>query len=141
MCRRESRDGRHRTEARLREPIERYVDVDTDAAGPANHRKIDAGVKLAIGSDAYVPEHFSFIPLAVLTARQGGAAKEDVLNAASGRGIRASWALERPGVASFLCFLELGKETLGRSRKWLKEGGSSCRNSRHPSQDWRPTGS
>jgi DNA polymerase (family 10) len=44
-------------------------------------RAIDAGVKLAIGTDAHTPEHFDFLRLGVLTARRGWATKTDVLNA------------------------------------------------------------
>ena len=52
------------------------LDLNADLA----RRAIDAGAKLAIGTDAHVPEHYSFMPLAVLTARRGWASKEDVLN-------------------------------------------------------------
>jgi len=52
------------------------LDVNADLV----RRAIDAGVKLAIGTDAHVPEHFSFMPLAVLTARRGWATKADLLN-------------------------------------------------------------
>ena len=44
-------------------------------------RALDAGVKLAIGTDAHVPEHYDFMRLGVLTARRGWAAKANVLNA------------------------------------------------------------
>jgi len=43
-------------------------------------RAVDAGVKLAIGTDAHTPEHFDFLRLGVLTARRGWATKADVLN-------------------------------------------------------------
>ena len=43
-------------------------------------RAISAGAKLAINTDAHVPEHFPFMPLAVLTARRGWATRADVLN-------------------------------------------------------------
>jgi len=43
-------------------------------------RAIDAGVKLAIGTDAHTPEHFDFMPFGVLTARRGWATKEDIAN-------------------------------------------------------------
>jgi DNA polymerase (family 10) len=46
-------------------------------------RAIEAGVKIAIGTDAHTPEHFDFMPLGVLTARRGWAAEADVLNAKS----------------------------------------------------------
>lgn len=46
-------------------------------------RAIDAGVKLAIGTDAHTPEHFDFIPLGVVTARRGWATKANVLNTLS----------------------------------------------------------
>ncbi len=41
---------------------------------------IDAGAKLAIGTDAHVPEHFDFAEFGVLTARRGWAQGNDVLN-------------------------------------------------------------
>ena len=44
-------------------------------------RAIDAGTKLALNTDAHVPEHLSFMPLAVLTARRGWATQEKILNA------------------------------------------------------------
>ena len=41
---------------------------------------IDAGAKLAIGTDAHVPEHFDFAEFGLLTARRGWAEAKDVLN-------------------------------------------------------------
>ena len=41
---------------------------------------IDAGAKLAIGTDAHVPQHFDFAEFGVLTARRGWAQGSDVLN-------------------------------------------------------------
>lgn len=41
---------------------------------------IDAGARLAIGTDAHVPEHFAFAEFGVLTARRGWAQAKDVLN-------------------------------------------------------------
>jgi len=43
-------------------------------------RAIDAGVKLAIGTDAHRPEHFNYMRFGVLTARRGWATEPDVLN-------------------------------------------------------------
>ena len=42
---------------------------------------VDVGAKLAIGTDAHVPEHFDFAEFGVLTARRGWAQGKDVLNA------------------------------------------------------------
>ena len=53
------------------------LDLNADLARHA----IDASVKLAIGTDAHVPEHFDFMRLGVLTARRGWATTKDVLNA------------------------------------------------------------
>jgi len=44
-------------------------------------RAIDAGARLAIGTDAHMPEHFDFMRLGVLTARRGWATARDLLNA------------------------------------------------------------
>jgi len=41
---------------------------------------IDAGAKLAIGTDAHAPEHFDFAEFGLLTARRGWAQGKDVLN-------------------------------------------------------------
>jgi len=57
--------------------------IRLDLNGELVRRAIDAGVKLAIGTDAHRPEHFDFMRLGVLTARRGWATEGDVLNAAS----------------------------------------------------------
>jgi DNA polymerase (family 10) len=57
--------------------------VRLDLNGELVHRAIDAGVKLAIGTDAHVPEHFDFMRFGVLTARRGWTTKPDVLNTLS----------------------------------------------------------
>jgi len=53
-------------------------------------RAIAAGARLAINTDAHVPEHFDFIHLGVVTARRGWATKDDVLNAGPVEVIAAS---------------------------------------------------
>jgi len=57
--------------------------IRLDLSAELVRRAIDAGVKLAIGTDAHTPEHFDFVRLGVLTARRGWATKADVLNARS----------------------------------------------------------
>jgi DNA polymerase (family 10) len=57
--------------------------IRLDLNGELVHRAIGTGVKLAIGSDAHVPEHYDFMRLGVLTARRGWATRLDVLNTLS----------------------------------------------------------
>jgi DNA polymerase (family 10) len=44
-------------------------------------KAVEAGVKLAIDSDAHSPLHFNFLEYGIATARRGWAEKKDVLNA------------------------------------------------------------
>ncbi len=53
-------------------------------------RAISAGAKLAIGTDAHVPEHFDYMRLGILTARRGWATCTDVLNAVRPEQLRAT---------------------------------------------------
>jgi DNA polymerase (family 10) len=48
-----------------------------------------AGCKLAIGSDAHVPEHFDFLRLGVLTARRGWVEASDLANCELSEDLRA----------------------------------------------------
>lgn len=51
-----------------------------DLTGELVHQAIEAGVRLVIGTDAHVPEHFDFLELGVLTVRRGWAEGSNVLN-------------------------------------------------------------
>jgi DNA polymerase (family 10) len=42
---------------------------------------VDAGVKMAIDSDAHAKEHFTFLEYGIATARRGWASKKDIINA------------------------------------------------------------
>ena len=57
--------------------------IRLDLTAELIHRAIDAGTKLAIGTDAHVPEHFEFLELGLLTSRRGWATENDVLNTLS----------------------------------------------------------
>jgi len=59
--------------------------IRLDLSADLVRRAITAGAKLSLNTDAHVPEHLSFMSLAVLTARRGWATKGDVLNTASAR--------------------------------------------------------
>ncbi len=54
--------------------------IRLDLPGELVRRAIDAGVRLAIGSDAHSPDHFAFLRLGVLTVRRGWAQAQDILN-------------------------------------------------------------
>ena len=47
---------------------------------------VEAGVKLAIDSDAHAPLHFDYLPYGIAQSRRGWAKKSDVVNA---------WPLEK----------------------------------------------
>lgn len=46
-------------------------------------RSIEAGVRLAIGTDAHAPQHLGFMELGIITCRRGWAESKHVLNALS----------------------------------------------------------
>lgn len=50
---------------------------------------VEAGVPLAIDTDAHAPAHFRFLPLGEAIARRGWAKKKDVINAKSLKELRA----------------------------------------------------
>ncbi|MEW5826396.1 MAG: DNA polymerase/3'-5' exonuclease PolX [Candidatus Bipolaricaulota bacterium] len=54
--------------------------IRLDLCADLARRAIQAGCRLAIGSDAHSPEHFGFLRLGVLTARRGWAEPGDVAN-------------------------------------------------------------
>ncbi len=54
--------------------------IRLDLSAELARRAVQAGCRLAIGSDAHAPEHFDFLRLGVLTARRGWATAEDVRN-------------------------------------------------------------
>ena len=47
---------------------------------------VEAGVKMAIDSDAHSPTHFPYLEYGIAQARRGWATKEDIINA---------WPLEK----------------------------------------------
>jgi DNA polymerase (family 10) len=57
---------------------------------------IEAGVKLAIGTDAHSPGSLSLMPFGVATAGRGWATKADVLNALSVAKLRSWIKAKRP---------------------------------------------
>ncbi len=54
--------------------------IRLDLSAELARRAIQAGCKLAIGSDAHAPEHFDFLRLGLLTARRGWATAERIVN-------------------------------------------------------------
>ncbi|MDD5645936.1 MAG: PHP domain-containing protein, partial [Candidatus Bipolaricaulis sp.] len=54
--------------------------IRLDLSADLVRRAVDAGCRLAIGSDAHAPEHFDFLRLGVLTARRGWAEAGSIAN-------------------------------------------------------------
>jgi DNA polymerase (family 10) len=53
--------------------------IRLDLSASLVRRALQAGCRLAIGSDAHKPEHFDYLRLGILTARRGWARAEDLL--------------------------------------------------------------
>lgn len=60
--------------------IDSYPDR-TDIKDEYIRKCVEAGVKMAIDSDAHASQHFAFLEFGVTTARRGWAGREDIVNA------------------------------------------------------------